>query len=246
MIKAPRLGKKFPEKPEDQLWGAIGAVFASWMIPRAVSYREFHHIPGDWGTAVTFRPWAMATWATTPPTGVAFTRDPATGENYFYGEYLVNARARTWWRHPHPPAHQPRQAPSGRSRITLEDDMPGFTNSSRPCAGSWKSNYRDMQDVRVHHPAGQLWMLQTGPANARPAAIRIAGRYGQGGKLISKEEAVRRIDPPSSDHCCTPPSTPRPKKTSLPKACPLLPARRSGGWCSRGRSGSRGGQGPAK
>ena len=87
-----RLGKPFPEEPVDQLWGAIGAVFGSWNIPRAVSYREIHGIPGDWGTAVNVQSMVFGNMGNDSATGVAFTRDPATGENYFYGEYLTNAQ----------------------------------------------------------------------------------------------------------------------------------------------------------
>jgi pyruvate,orthophosphate dikinase len=123
LVKAT-VGAPFPENPQEQLWGAIGAVFKSWMVPRAVAYREIHNIPGDWGTAVSVQAMVFGNMGDTSATGVAFTRDPSTGENYFYGEYLTNAQGEdvvAGIRTPQPINKTKKPAPGIK---TLEDEMP--------------------------------------------------------------------------------------------------------------------------
>ena len=180
-----RVGKDFPESPQDQLWGAIGAVFGSWNNDRAIAYRELYHIPHTWGTAVNVQTMVFGNMGDSCATGVAFTRDPATGEKRFYGEFLVNAQGEdvvAGIRTPRPIAE-------------LKAAMP------RPYAGLdrvykiLERHYQEMQDIEFTIEDGKLWMLQTRAGKRTGfAAIRIAVDMVEE-KIISKEEALRRIEP---------------------------------------------------
>jgi pyruvate, orthophosphate dikinase len=219
-----KLKVKFPEDPQDQLWGAIGAVFKSWMVPRAVAYREIHNIPGDWGTAVNVQSMVFGNMGDDSATGVAFTRDPATGEDYFYGEYLVNAQGEdvvAGIRTPQP-INRFKPLPEGVD-TTLEDEMPGLYNELVGIRNKLESHYREMQDVEFTIQQGKLWMLQTrtGKRTAH-AAIKIAVDMVNEG-LISKEEAIVRIDPEQLDQLLHPTFDPKAKTTVLAKGLPASP-----------------------
>ena len=191
-----KTGKAFPENPTDQLWGAISAVFDSWMIPRARDYRDLYHIPESWGTAVNVQAMVFGNMGTTSATGVAFSRDPSTGENYFYGEYLVNAQGEdvvAGIRTPNPiNRHKP--LPKG-VETTLSDEMPSIYHQLDDIRLKLERHYRDMQDIEFTIQEGKLWMLQcrNGKRTAH-AAIRIVLDLVKE-KLITRQEAVSRIDP---------------------------------------------------
>ena len=219
-----KLKVKFPEDPKDQLWGAIGAVFKSWMVPRAVSYREIHNIPGDWGTAVTVQTMVFGNMGDDSATGVAFTRDPATGENYFYGEYLINAQGEdvvAGIRTP-APINRNKPLPPGVSS-TLQDDMPVIYKELEGIRDKLEGHYREMQDIEFTIQQGKLWMLQTrtGKRTAQ-AAVKIAVDM-VGEKLITKEEAVVKIDPEQMDQLLHPTFDPKAKKEVLARGLPASP-----------------------
>jgi len=183
-IKA-KTGKKFPENPLDQLWGAIGAVFESWNTERAIAYRQINSIPGEWGTAVNVQSMVFGNMGESSGTGVAFTRDPATGEKKFYGEYLINAQGEdvvAGTRTPKP--------------ITeLQKEMPKPYQQLLAIYKRLEKHYRDMQDLEFTIQKGKLWMLQTRVGKRTGmAAIKIAVDMVSE-KLISVEQALLRIDP---------------------------------------------------
>ncbi|MCB1173778.1 MAG: pyruvate, phosphate dikinase [Leptospiraceae bacterium] len=178
-------GKSFPESPEEQLWGAVGAVFRSWMNDRAKEYRRMYQIPEEWGTAVNVMAMVYGNMADRSGTGVAFTRNPASGENALYGEYLMNAQGEdvvAGVRTPHPIAH-------------LKDEMPENFAELERIAAILENHYKDMQDVEFTIEQGKLWMLQTrsGKRTGR-AALRIAIEQVTEG-LINEKDAIRRLDP---------------------------------------------------
>ena len=219
-----RLKKNFPENPEDQLWGAISAVFDSWMIPRAVAYREIHNLPGDWGTAVNVQSMVFGNMGDDSATGVAFTRDPATGENYFYGEYLINAQGEdvvAGIRTPQP-INRNKPLPAG-VKSTLEDDLPRVYKQLNGVRTKLEKHYREMQDIEFTIQQGKLWMLQTrtGKRTAQ-AAIKIAVDMVKE-RLITKEHAVTRIDPEQLDQLLHPMFDPKFKKEVLAKGLPASP-----------------------
>ena len=184
MIKE-RTGKDFPLDPEEQLWGAIHAVFASWNNPRAIAYRKLNRISDDWGTAVNVQAMVFGNMGADSGTGVAFTRDPATGEHRFYGEYLENAQGEdvvAGVRTPKPIAR-------------LEREMPRVYNQLYKIQSKLERHYKDMQDLEFTIERGKLWMLQTRTGKRTGfAAIRIAVDM-VGEKLIPKKEALLRIEP---------------------------------------------------
>jgi pyruvate,orthophosphate dikinase len=191
-----KTGKAFPEKPTDQLWGAIGAVFDSWMIPRARAYRQLYNIPESWGTAVNVQAMVFGNMGETSATGVAFSRDPSTGENYFYGEYLINAQGEdvvAGIRTPNP-INRHKTLPKG-VESTLADEMPAIYEQLDSIRLTLERHYRDMQDIEFTIQEGELFMLQcrNGKRTAH-AAIRIVLDLVDE-KLITRQEAVSRIDP---------------------------------------------------
>ncbi|MCB1315444.1 MAG: pyruvate, phosphate dikinase, partial [Leptospiraceae bacterium] len=180
-----RTGKSFPESPAEQLWGAIGAVFRSWMNERAIEYRKMYHIPEEWGTAVNIVGMVYGNLAENSGTGVAFTRNPATGENKMYGEYLMNAQGED-------------VVAGTRTPITisqLQNEMPPIYDELHRIATTLEKHYRDMQDIEFTIERGKLWMLQcrTGKRTGM-AAMRIAIEMVESG-LINEREALMRVDP---------------------------------------------------
>ncbi len=210
-----RLGLDFPQDPQEQLWGALGAVFVSWNNPRAITYREINNIPSQWGTAVNVQVMVFGNMQPDSSTGVAFTRDPATGEKRFYGEYLMNAQGEdvvAGTRTPHPINIRQK----GESDlISLEEEMPEIYRQLEGIAEKLDTHYRDMQDVEFTIQKGTLWMLQTRVGKRTGfAAVKIAVEMFREG-LITKEEALLRVDPEQLNQLLRPIFDPREKKEAL-------------------------------
>jgi len=222
------LGEVFPEDPMQQLWEAIGAVFGSWMTPRAVTYRKLHAIPADWGTAVNVQGMVFGNMGDDCATGVAFSRDPATGENYFYGEYLVNAQGEdvvAGIRTPQPinrVKHKEGDLPA------MEDVMPDSYAQLVGIRNILEQHYKDMQDIEFTIEKSKLYMLQTrtGKRTAQ-AAIRIAVDMVEEG-LITEKEAVLRVDPDQLDQLLHPSLDPAADKQVIAKGLPASPGAASG------------------
>jgi pyruvate,orthophosphate dikinase len=194
---AKELGQPFPEDVHEQLWGAIGAVFGSWQSARAKTYRKLHDIPEDWGTAVNVQAMVFGNRGATSATGVAFTRDPATGEHILYGEFLINAQGEdvvAGIRTPQPISKIVRERLGGK-KPSMEEAMPLAYAELKAIGDKLEKHYRDMQDVEFTVQEGRLFMLQTrGGKRTAEAALKAAvDMVGEG--LIAKEEAVARIDP---------------------------------------------------
>jgi len=190
-----RLGIDFPEDPMEQLWGAIGAVFGSWNNDRAIAYRELNNIPGHWGTAVTVQSMVFGNMGDDCGTGVAFTRNPATGANVFYGEYLINAQGEdvvAGIRTPRPI----NKLQKGESSLpSLEEEMPDIYKQLLDIRSKLEKHFREMQDVEFTIQNHKLWMLQTRSGKRTGlAALRIAVEMVEEG-LIEKEEAIMRVEP---------------------------------------------------
>jgi pyruvate,orthophosphate dikinase len=200
------LGKPFPADPKDQLWGAIGAVFASWMNDRAIFYRKHNNIPESWGTAVNVQAMVFGNMGDTSATGVAFTRDPSTGEKKFYGEFLINAQGEdvvAGIRTPKALTKASREAMKETGQ-SLEEAMPAVFAELERTYQKLEAHYRDMQDLEFTVERGKLYMLQTrnGKRTAK-AALKIAvDMVGEG--LITKEEAVLRVDAAALDQLLHP------------------------------------------
>ncbi|HTO39390.1 MAG TPA: pyruvate, phosphate dikinase, partial [Rhizomicrobium sp.] len=208
------LGHPFPDDVHEQLWGAIGAVFGSWQSSRANTYRRLHAIPEDWGTAVSVQAMVFGNRGETSATGVAFTRDPSTGENILYGEFLINAQGEdvvAGIRTPQPISKLVR-ARQGGKRLSMEEAMPDAYAELKKIGGRLEAHYRDMQDVEFTVQEGKLFMLQTrnGKRTAE-AALKVAvDMVGEG--LIDKRAAVGRVDPAALDQLLHPtldPEAPR-------------------------------------
>jgi pyruvate,orthophosphate dikinase len=222
------LGHDFPMDPQQQLWGAIGAVFGSWMNPRAITYRRLNNIPADWGTAVNIQSMVFGNMGNDCATGVAFTRDPATGENYFYGEYLVNAQGEdvvAGIRTPQPinkAKHKPGDLPA------MEDVLPDCYAQLEKIRDILEKHYKDMQDIEFTIEKHKLYMLQTrsGKRTAK-AAVKIAVDMVAEG-LIGKEEAVLRVAPEQLDQLLHPSLDPKAKKEVVAKGLPASPGAASG------------------
>nr|WP_314087340.1 pyruvate, phosphate dikinase [uncultured Shinella sp.] len=224
------LDEEFPQDPEVQLWGAIGAVFASWMNARAVTYRTLHNIPAVWGTAVNVQAMVFGNLGNSSATGVAFTRNPSTGENKLYGEFLVNAQGEdvvAGIRTPQNITEEARLA-SGSDRPSLEKLMPEAFAEFRGICDRLEQHYRDMQDLEFTIERGKLWMLQTrsGKRTAK-AALKIAVEMAEGG-LISEGEAVSRIDPASLDQLLHPTIDPRARRDVIGSGLPASPGAATG------------------
>ncbi|MFN3685457.1 pyruvate, phosphate dikinase [Salinarimonas sp.] len=223
-------GAPFPQDPHAQLWGAISAVFGSWMNPRAKKYRELHAIPASWGTAVNVQAMVFGNMGETSATGVAFTRNPSTGENKLYGEFLINAQGEdvvAGIRTPQDITEAARVA-SGSDKPSMETAMPdAFAELVRIC-GVLEGHYRDMQDMEFTIERGKLWMLQTrnGKRTAR-AALRIACDLVEEG-LITQREAVGRVEPQALDQLLHPTIDPKAKRDILATGLPASPGAASG------------------
>src|SRR5215216_2598791 len=203
---ARETGHDFPQDPHAQLWGAIGAVFSSWMNARAVTYRRLHDIPESWGTAVNVQAMVFGNMGETSATGVAFTRNPSTGESKLYGEFLINAQGEdvvAGIRTPQDITEEARQE-SGSDKPSMESAMPEAFKELTRFYTLLEKHYRDMQDMEFTVEQGKLWMLQTrGGKRTAKAALRIAVELANEG-LISKKDAVMRIDPASLDQLLHP------------------------------------------
>ncbi|MBN9029118.1 MAG: pyruvate, phosphate dikinase [Rhizobiales bacterium 63-7] len=224
------LGEPFPQDPQEQLWGAIAAVFASWMNARAVTYRQLHNIPTAWGTAVNVQAMVFGNLGNSSATGVAFTRNPSTGVKELYGEFLVNAQGEdvvAGIRTPQSITEAARIA-SGSEKPSLEKLMPEVFGEFRAICARLEAHYRDMQDVEFTIERGKLWMLQTrtGKRTAK-AAMRIAVDMVDE-KLIGQDEAVTRIEPASLDQLLHPTIDPRFERTVIGSGLPASPGAATG------------------
>jgi pyruvate,orthophosphate dikinase len=218
-------GVEFPEDPRAQLWGAIRAVFASWMNHRAIVYRHLHNIPEDWGTAVNVQAMVFGNMGAGSATGVAFTRNPSTGVRELYGEYLMNAQGEdvvAGLRTPQPLTEVASRASRGEN-ISLEASMPTIFAEFRACAERLERHYRDMQDMEFTIERGKLWMLQTraGKRTAR-AALKLAVDMANEG-LISRDEALLRIEPTSLEQLLHPTIDPSARREILAVGLPASP-----------------------
>ncbi len=190
-----RKGVDFPEDPRDQLWGAIGAVFSSWDNPRAIAYRELNNIPDHWGTAVNVQAMVFGNMGDGCGTGVAFTRNPATGNNVFYGEYLMNAQGEDVVAGIRTPQPINRKQKGDSSQISLEEEMPDIYRQLEETREKLDRHYRDMQDIEFTIQKGHLWMLQTRAGKRTGfAAFKIAVDMVKD-ELIDKETALLRVEP---------------------------------------------------
>ncbi|ESX65394.1 pyruvate phosphate dikinase [Mesorhizobium sp. LSHC420B00] len=224
------LGKPFPQDPHEQLWGAIGAVFSSWMNNRAITYRRLHDIPESWGTAVNVQAMVFGNMGDTSATGVAFTRNPSTGEKQLYGEFLVNAQGEdvvAGIRTPQNITEAARIA-AGSDKPSLQKLMPDAFQAFVSISDRLEKHYRDMQDLEFTIERGKLWMLQTrsGKRTAK-AALKIAVDMARDG-LISKEEAVARIDPASLDQLLHPTIDPKAARDIIGVGLPASPGAATG------------------
>jgi pyruvate,orthophosphate dikinase len=218
-------GKPFPQDPHEQLWGAIGAVFGSWMNQRAITYRRLHGIPESWGTAVNVQAMVFGNMGETSATGVAFTRNPSTGENKLYGEFLINAQGEdvvAGIRTPQEITEQARKE-AGSDKPSMEAALPVAFAELKRIHAALEKHYRDMQDLEFTVEQGKLWMLQTrnGKRTAK-AALRIAVELAKE-KLISREEAVMRIDPASLDQLLHPTIDPDAERKVIASGLPASP-----------------------
>ena len=212
------------------MWGAIGAVFSSWMNARAVTYRKLHDIPESWGTAVNVQAMVFGNMGETSATGVAFTRNPSTGESKLYGEFLINAQGEdvvAGIRTPQDITDEARQE-SGSDKPSMETAMPDAFKELTRIYTRLEKHYRDMQDMEFTVEQGKLWMLQTrsGKRTAK-AALRIAVELANEG-LISKKDAVTRIDPASLDQLLHPTIDPQAKRDVIAIGLPASPGAASG------------------
>jgi pyruvate,orthophosphate dikinase len=226
------LGKEFPDNHNEQLWGGIGAVFQSWMGKRAVSYRKIEKIPDDWGTAVNVQAMVFGNTGDNSATGVAFTRNPATGENMFFGEWLPNAQGEdvvAGIRTPNP-VNIKGKTEDTKHLPSLEEKMPKLYKELFAIQKRLERHYKDMQDIEFTIEDGRLWMLQTrvGKRNGQ-AAIRMAVEMAQE-KLISKETAILRVKPDQIDELLHPSVDPIEEKKAgeLAKGLPAGPGGATG------------------
>lgn len=224
------LGKPFPQDPSEQLWGAIGAVFGSWRNDRAETYRRLHNIPESWGTAVNVQAMVFGNMGDTSATGVAFTRDPSTGENEYYGEFLINAQGEdvvAGIRTPQALTIRAREA-MGETEPSMEEAMPAAYKELTDVFDKLEKHYRDMQDIEFTIQQDKLWMLQTrnGKRTAK-AALKIAVDMCAEG-LISEEEAITRVDAHSLDQLLHPSLDPDAPRDLVLTGLPASPGAASG------------------
>lgn len=214
-----KLGKIVPQDPWEQLWAGIGAVFQSWMVKKAVTYRKLNNIPGDWGTAVNVQTMVFGNAGDDCATGVCFSRDPATGENRFYGEYLINAQGEdvvAGIRTPQPMASE------GKGN-SLEEMMPTLYKELVSARNNLESHYKDMQDMEFTIQHGKLWMLQTrNGKRTAAAAVRIAVEMVEEG-MLTKEEAIMRVGADQLDQLLHPMLDPKAPKNVIATGLPASP-----------------------
>ena len=223
-------GQAFPQNVMEQLWGAIGAVFGSWRNARAETYRRLNNIPESWGTAVNVQAMVFGNLGTTSATGVAFTRNPSTGENAYYGEFLINAQGEDVVAGIRTPQHLTKQAreEAGATSPSMEEAMPSVYGELIAVFDRLESHYRDMQDIEFTVQEEKLWMLQTRSGKrTTKAALKIAVDMVEEG-LISKEEAIERIDPMSLDQLLHPMLDPNVETDIIATGLPASPGAASG------------------
>lgn len=224
------LGHAFPQDPHDQLWGAVGAVFASWMNDRAKFYRRMHDIPESWGTAVNIQSMVFGNMGETSATGVAFTRNPSTGDARLYGEFLINAQGEdvvAGIRTPQALTKAGREE-MGDIHPSMEEAMPEVFGQFVEVVGRLESHYRDMQDIEFTVEQGRLWMLQTrnGKRTAK-SALKIAVDLAAEG-VISQEEAVSRVEPAALDQLLHPTLDPNAVRNVVAAGLPASPGAATG------------------
>jgi pyruvate,orthophosphate dikinase len=222
--------KPFPQDVHDQLWGAIGAVFGSWQSERAKVYRRLNDIPAEWGTAVNVQAMVFGNMGDTSATGVAFTRDPAKGDNAYYGEFLINAQGEdvvAGIRTPQYLTLAARQAANAKP-LSMEEALPEVYAELAGVFDILERHYRDMQDIEFTVERGKLWMLQTrsGKRTAK-AALKIAVDMAEEG-LITREEAIARVDPSALDQLLHPTLDPSATRDVLTRGLPASPGAASG------------------
>jgi pyruvate,orthophosphate dikinase len=223
-------GEPFPQDPQAQLWGAIGAVFGSWMNQRAITYRRLHGIPESWGTAVNVQAMVFGNMGETSATGVAFTRNPSTGEKKLYGEFLINAQGEDVVAGIRTPQEitEAARLEAGSDKPSMEAALPHAFAELKRIYAALERHYRDMQDLEFTVEQGKLWMLQTrGGKRTAGAALRIAVELAQE-KLISKEEAVTRVDPAALDQLLHPTIDPEAERNIIATGLPASPGAASG------------------
>ncbi|MEA2064334.1 MAG: pyruvate, phosphate dikinase [Gemmatimonadota bacterium] len=221
-------GVEFPEDPWKQLWGAIEAVFGSWNGDRAIKYRQLNKIPGDWGTAVNVQAMVYGNMGDDCGTGVAFTRDPATGNNQFFGEYLINAQGEDVVAGIRTPEPVNSSTKTKDDQVTLEEAMPEAYKTLEDIYLKLEDHYREMQDIEFTIQKGKLWMLQTrtGKRTAQ-AALRIAVEMVEQG-MIDKRTAVSRFEPEQIDQLLHPTFDPKAEKKVIAKGLPASPGAATG------------------
>ena len=229
-IAERELGKPFPQDVTEQLWGAIRAVFDSWDSDRAKVYRRLNDIPGDWGTAVNVQAMVFGNMGETSATGVAFTRDPATGTRAYYGEYLINAQGEdvvAGIRTPQYLTKAAREA-AGAKPLSMEEALPNAYTELARVFDLLEGHYRDMQDIEFTVERGKLWMLQTrsGKRTAKAALKMAVDMVGEG--LIDQTEAVRRVDPMALDQLLHPTLDPEAARNVLTTGLPASPGAAAG------------------
>jgi len=224
------LGRPFPQNVQDQLWGAISAVFGSWMNQRAKTYRRLHDIPAEWGTAVNVQAMVFGNMGDDSATGVAFTRDPSTGAKIFYGEFLVNAQGEDVVAGIRTPQNLTKQSrlEAGSEALSMEELFPDVFGELVDVYQKLEAHYRDMQDIEFTVQQNKLWMLQTrsGKRTAK-AALQIAIDMVDEG-LIGKDEAISRIEPASLDQLLHPTLDPDAERTIIARGLPASPGAASG------------------
>ncbi|MGD1954757.1 MAG: pyruvate, phosphate dikinase, partial [Sphingomonadales bacterium] len=224
------LGTPFPQDPQDQLWGAISAVFGSWQIERAKVYRRLNDIPEEWGTAVNVQAMVFGNMGDTSATGVAFTRNPSNGDNRIYGEYLVNAQGEDVVAGIRTPQYLTEEARVEAEAVepSMETVMPDMFGQLKAVFAKLEAHYRDMQDIEFTVQKGKLWLLQTrsGKRTAK-AAMKIAVDMANEG-LISKDEAIGRVDPAALDQMLHPMLDPAAERDIITTGLPASPGAASG------------------
>ncbi len=236
-----RLGVEFPDDPHEQLWGAIGAVFGSWQNARAITYRRLYNIPADWGTAVNVQAMVFGNLGDDCATGVAFSRDPATGERAFYGDFLRNAQGEDVVAGIRTPQHLTKRASVAWATVqgvaeteraarfpSLEEMMPRCFTQLERTARQLERHYRDMQDLEFTIERGRLWMLQTrNGKRTAAAAVKIAVDMVRE-RLIDRDTALRRVEPGSIDQLLHPGLDPDAEKQFLTRGVPASPGAATG------------------
>ncbi|HKF99010.1 MAG TPA: PEP/pyruvate-binding domain-containing protein, partial [Xanthobacteraceae bacterium] len=220
----------FPQDPQQQLWGAIGAVFGSWMNQRAITYRRLHRLPESWGTAVNIQAMVFGNMGESSATGVAFTRNPSTGDKRLYGEFLINAQGEdvvAGIRTPQEITEAARRE-AASDKPSLEATMPAAFAELTRISDLLEHHYRDMQDLEFTIEQGKLWMLQTRAGKRTgKAALKVAVELANEG-LISQEEAIARVDPSSLDQLLHPTIDPTAERKVIASGLPASPGAAAG------------------